>query len=374
MDSKKKILIGGGIAAVILILIVLFLVFGGEGNKDNKNTTTLQSSNQKNTEENTTMKEETYDSTTVAVDVEPSNEATEESSDEETTLAEESSSKEEETTSKKEETTTKKNNTTQKNTTASKQETTTEEQTTEKPKPKSGRIKESELAFINKCIGFTAYGYNGSMYEQVEGVYNHFIYERDVFGWENIAVYADDNIFGKLSYYEGDYFTINYPNDEYKCRLMRNMYFMKKVNDAIISECNQWVNDPSKYGMGNGLGEYLYSRYTDFGTPDSIYNNSVCENPNGTLDDMYEGKKKEWCEQWCYFDPVLNKYRTILDAYVEIVSCTYAAEGYFTDADAVIEYFASQGMKFEAQVGTCYCRWIYDAATDKTTIFAVCAR
>ena len=374
MDNKKKLLIGGGIAAAIIILIVLFVVFGKDDAKENGTTTSAQSTSGV-TEEITTLKENSTEDT----NEETSSEIVEESSDEETTSAviEESSEettiktaavvdkeittkkgnstiKKNETTTKKQtskETTTKKQTTTAKQTTT-KQETTTQEQTTAKPKPQSGRIKECELEFINKCLWFYPDNVNrGSIYTDLGNKFNPFIEQRDVFGWDNVAFLGGWDI----NHDEKDYFAVNYPDNEYEQRERREVYILKKYNEGIIQECNEWINDSTKYGMGKMFGEYLCSRYTY----------------NGSKNIFAEEKTGKWYEDWCYYDTVLKKYQESYEKYELFTSVTFIEEGYYTDVDKI--YNRISEMEEESITDTCfvYCRWIYDENTDKTTIYIV---
>lgn len=361
MDNKKKLLIGGGAAAaVILIIVLIVLLSGGKETREDKTTTSSQLGNI-TTEENTTLKEETTENTTEATEVESSNETTDELSDEETTLAEESSSKEEETTTKKVETTTKKNETTAKQTTTkkqqttSKQETTTQEQTTAKPKPKSGRIKECELALVDMSKEFWPDTVNeGSIYTVVEGMINPYLYQKNQFGWENMAIYIHDADIEDSEYYKNDDFAIKYPNDDLTQTIIRYIHYTQKYNQAIIDDCEKWVAGTSKYRDVNEFKEYLDSRYSEYGE------NSIFK----------ETRNEEWYKKWCYWDKQLQEYRTSYIYYTGLSAITYEEDGYYTNVEEIYERLANEEVWYIDPPGF-YCRWVYDANTDKTTIYVV---
>lgn len=370
MDNKKKILIGGGIAAAVLILLIVFLVLGGDENRDNKTTTGTQSMNQtttKNTEENTTSND-----TTTATEEETSSDIVQESSDEETTSAETEASSEEtttkatasadkETTSKKEEKTTKKNQTTAKQTTTAKQETTTkkqetttEEQTTEDPKPKSGRIKDCELALVDLCKVYKPDFVNeASIYTYIEGEFNPFLFQKNEFGWENMAIYFSLSAKGDAEYYEGDDFVVKYPNNKRVQNIVRDMYFKQKYNQAIIDECDLWVAGKTKYVDADAFSEYLNSRYSEI-SETSIFS---------------ETKNDQWYKKWCYWDNQRQEYRTEYGAYIGFCVEKYEEKGYFTNAEEIYGRFNESSWFVNAQ--SIYCRWVYDANTEKTTIYVV---
>lgn len=404
MDNKKKLLIGGGIVAAIILLIVLVLVFCGDDSKDEK--TTSEQSTSESIEENTTSKDMAENDTTQATEDESSAENVEESTDEETTsIAEEDSSEEEvttktaadagkdttskkETASKKEDKTTKKNETTTKKQTSkettnkkqtttakqttTKQDITTQEQTTAKPKPQSGRIKECELALVDACYSYYPDNVNeGSIYTHIEDGFNPFLMLKNEFGWENVAISYDTSEFAESEYYEGDYFAIKYPNDEFKQFVIRDMYFSRKYNQAIIDDFNLWVQGSSEYDSAEEFGQYLRARYLGPGE-NSIFSTNNRVNPEGSSDDMYEGLKKEWCEQWCYFDTQLQKYRTKFRPYYSFGAITFEEDGYYTNVEKIYEQLKSENRIF-TNPGGIWCRWIYDAKTDKTVIYLVCA-
>lgn len=386
MDNKKKLLIGGGIAAaVIIIFSVLILVFGGEETQKEKNTTGLKSTSN-TTEEHTTLKEVADNDTT----------RKEEPSDEETTsLTEDDSSEGEETTNTvanadketttkkptattkretttQEQTTTKKPETTTAKQTTTKQETTTQEQTTATPKPQSGRIKECELELINKCFEFRPDGVNvGNVYTDLGNELNPFIYQRNVFGWDNIVFYFDVEERPPYTYYEGDDFTVKYSDDKNKQIIIRDMHFKRKYNQAIINDFYEWVENPSKYGGSEGFGQYLQKRYASQ-EDGSIFSSDKIYNPNGSSDDMYDGYKKEWCEEWCYFDTQLQKYRTRFRPHYVIKSLIIEKEGYYKNVEEVYKQIKEEH-EFFIGSGSFLCRWVYDAKTDKTRIFVVCS-
>ena len=373
MDNKKKLIIGGGIAAAIIILIVLFVVFGKDDAKENETTTSAQSTSGV-TEEITTLKE----NSTEATNEETSSEIVEESSDEETTSTvieessedtttkseavvdketttrkENSTTKKNETTTKKQvskETTTKKQTTTAKQTTT-KQETTTQEQTTAKPKPQSGRIKECELALIGKCIRYKPEGVGeDNIYENIAGKYNPYIEEREVFGWDNIAVASA----GYNLYDDDDYFMQHYDN-EMERKLKRVLYVSKKYNDALISDCKLWVEDSLKYDTVSQFSEYLRSRYS-FGESNSFYN---------------ETRDDKWYDTWYYYDEYLQRYNNNIECYGIYSADIFVEDGYCTDVDKIMDSLIatkSENIKFSLFV---FCRWIYDEKTDKTTIYIV---
>lgn len=394
MDNKKKLLIGGGIAAAIIVIIVLLLLLGGDEAKKEKITTSAQSTSEA-TEENTTSKDVADNDTTDVIENESSAEKVEESSDEEkTSVTDEESSEEEvttktasdagkETTSKKEDKTTKKNETTTKKQTSketttkkqttiakqttTKQETTTQEQTTVKPKPKSGRIKECELALVNACVWFCPDGVNrGSIYTDLKDMVNPFIEERDVFGWENIAVVP---ILGIANYEKDDYFGVIYQNSELNQDIVRDINIRRKFNQSIIDDCDDWVSGTAKYSTAEDFEKYLKSRYSLHGS-DSIFDNSKRLNPQGSVDDMYEGKKKEWCEKWCYYDSYLQKYRTEYELYYEFTVEFYEYTGYYTDVKALAERIEAENI-YLMDADMCYVRWKYNANEDKTVIYIV---
>lgn len=377
MDNKKKLLIGGGIAVAIIILIVLFVVFGKDDAKENKTTTSAQSTSGV-TEEITTLE----DDSTEATNEETSSEIVEESSDEETTSTvieessedtttkseavvdketttrkENSTTKKNETTTKKQvskETTTKKQTTTAKQTTT-KQETTTQEQTTVKPKPQSGRIKECELALVDKCVDFYPdYVNEGSIYTYIEGKFNPYIYQRDHFGWENMCIYVHQLLIEDKAYYANDDFALKYPDDEIKQLLIRDIHFMKKYNQAIIEECDKWVKGTSVYNTAEEFVNYMDSRYSDSGK-NSIFN---------------ETRDEQWYKKWCYWDEQRQEYRTSYIQYICFSAISYEKEGYFTDVEEIYKKLANENAWYIDPPGF-YCRWIYDANTDKTTIYVV---
>lgn len=386
MDNKKKLLIGGGIAAsVIIIFSILILVFGGEETQKEKTTTGLKETSN-TAEEHTTLKEVADNDTT----------RIEESSDEETTsLTGEDDSKEEETTktaantdkettTKKQaaitkqetttqgQTTTRKPETTTAKQTTTKQETTTQEQTTTTPKPQSGRIKECELALLNKCLGFSTDSiYYDNIYTDFGNKFNPFIYQRDVFGWDNMKIYFDIYEYADSEYYVGDDFAVKYPDDEQKQMIIRDMHFKRKYNQAIINDFYAWVDNPSKY---DDFGEYLRQRYA---SPDGIsfWAEEKRVNPDGSPDDMYGGYKKEWCEEWCYFDTTLQKYRTKFRPHYWIEATIIEKDGYFENVAEAYERLmtAPATHNIYNTPGSFLCRWVYDAKTNKTRIFVVCS-
>ncbi|MBQ2982993.1 MAG: hypothetical protein IJD58_12890 [Lachnospiraceae bacterium] len=399
--TKNNYFIGkilGGVAAVVVILIIILINVDGEENKEDRNTTSTQGTNQivlESTDEGVTLKDAVIQVATLDMESGSSTEIVEEGSDVETTLVADEEMSEEvttktaaeigkETTSKKEEKTTKKNDattkqqtsketTTKKQTTTvksttTKQETTTEEQTTEK-KPQKVRLKECELELISRRINYEVNGQSANIYESEAGKYNPYITERE-FGWENAAMAVHPSEMYLPDYYQGDYFYINYPNDEYERNARRDIYLKKKITDEIYRECEEWVKNPSKYGMEDKFGEYLSARFSRFNKyTNSIYTEITYRGP-GIEGDIYDGGTKEWCEKWAYFDTVLQRYRTMYSPYCEFYSRTYVKEGYFTDVGEVISYLKNYE-NVSLYITTCYCRWIYDEEINKTIVYIV---
>lgn len=399
-------ILGGVIGFVFLLIIIVGIIKNqDEKNREEENKTGVQDTSRIITE----TTEDIHTNDVVVDNIEINTEETslveivEESSDEETTSVFNDEIVKEETTTKtvvnvdkettyknkstisnptsneattKNLTTTVKPTTTVRETTTVKvtttqQETTTEEQTTEKKKAKI-RLKDCETEFISFKILWRHNPTIESIYEESQEQYNPFIYQR-TFGekWENVTVLPLWNYMTDIEYIEGDDFS-EYAEEE--AEYIRDFHLRKKINEEIIRECDEWVANPSKYGTGEEFADYLMSYYTEEGS-NSIFSPSLRDNPEGSIDDKYEGKKKEWCEKWCYFDKNKQKYRTEFGCFYSKFRCLrIVKEGKYTDVQEIglgTRYGENGLLGQYAYLFFNYCRWIYDEETDTTTIYIV---